>query len=193
MYVQLNDHHHICLLTHNILIRQLSLARLFVSIGYVVPWILKIIKTKWNPGSGKENAKKILVVLKWKRVNLSILKYKNDGNDHHMNDKPLVAAYHPSLKSLSAILNKNTNLPYKDKGVKNVSTPWAMVSSCSARKLNRFLVKTKLYPLERMVGSYKCKGKQCKFAITGLVVKNSLRCGHCTPKISFLVACGAPV
>ena len=37
-----------------------------------------------------------------------------------------------------------------------------MVLFCSARKLNSYLVRAKLYPLERTVGSYKCKSKQCQ-------------------------------
>ena len=37
-----------------------------------------------------------------------------------------------------------------------------MVSFRSAHKLNSYLVRAKLYPLERMVGSYKCKSKRCQ-------------------------------
>ena len=37
-----------------------------------------------------------------------------------------------------------------------------MVSFRSARKLNSYLIRSKLYPLERTVGSYKCKGKRCQ-------------------------------
>ena len=48
-----------------------------------------------------------------------------------------------------------------DKEVKRVVTPQLMFSFCSARKL-KYLVRAKLYPLERTVGSYKCKSKQCQ-------------------------------
>ena len=37
-----------------------------------------------------------------------------------------------------------------------------MVSFRSAMKLSRCLVRAKLYPLERKVGSFKCKGKRCQ-------------------------------
>ena len=37
-----------------------------------------------------------------------------------------------------------------------------MVSYRSARKLRSYLVRAKLYPVERKVGSCKCKGKRCK-------------------------------
>ena len=44
--------------------------------------------------------------------------------------------------------------------VKNVFTLAPMISFRSARKLSSYLVRTKLYPLERTVGSVQCKGKQ---------------------------------
>ena len=46
--------------------------------------------------------------------------------------------------------------------VKKVFTPKPMVSFRSARKLSSYLVRAKLYPLERKVGSFKCKGKRCQ-------------------------------
>ena len=46
--------------------------------------------------------------------------------------------------------------------IKNVFTPAPMNSFCSARKLSSYLVRAKLYPLERTVGSFQCKGKRCQ-------------------------------
>ena len=37
-----------------------------------------------------------------------------------------------------------------------------MIFFCSARKLSSFLVRVKLYPLERTVVSIQCKGEQCQ-------------------------------
>ena len=45
--------------------------------------------------------------------------------------------------------------------VKNVFTPPPMISFRSARKLSSYLVRAKLYPLERTIGSVQCKGKRC--------------------------------
>ena len=45
--------------------------------------------------------------------------------------------------------------------VKKVFTPKPMVSFRSARKLSSYLVRAKLYPLERKVGSFKYQGKSC--------------------------------
>ena len=46
--------------------------------------------------------------------------------------------------------------------VKNVFTPAPMISFRSARKLSSYLVRAKLYPLERIVGWVRCKGKLCQ-------------------------------
>ena len=46
--------------------------------------------------------------------------------------------------------------------VKNVFTPTPMVFFYSARKLSSYLVREKLYPLERSVSSVQCKGKRCQ-------------------------------
>ena len=86
---------------------------------------------------------------------------RNDKN-HNMKGVPLVVTYHLLLKSLSAIINKNLSILCMDKEVKRVFAPRPMVSSCSARKLNRNLVRAKLIPLKSTVGSYKCKGKRCQ-------------------------------
>ena len=37
-----------------------------------------------------------------------------------------------------------------------------MISLRSARKLSSYLVRAKLYPLERTVGSVQCRGKRCQ-------------------------------
>ena len=49
-----------------------------------------------------------------------------------------------------------------NKDVKNAFTPAPMISFRSARKLSSYLVRAKLYPLERTVGSVQCKGKRCQ-------------------------------
>ena len=40
-----------------------------------------------------------------------------------------------------------------------------MISFHSARKLSSYLVKDKLYPAEKTVGSYMCGGKRCEVSI----------------------------
>ena len=67
-----------------------------------------------------------------------------------------IVTYHPKLKKIAQIMKKIEHLLYHDKSVKRVFTPPPVVSHSSARKLSRYLVRAKLYPLERRRGSYKC-------------------------------------
>ena len=70
---------------------------------------------------------------------------------------PFVITYHPELKK---IMKKLEHLLYQDESVKRVFTLLPMVSYRSARKLS-YLVRAKLYPLERKRGSYKCGNLRC--------------------------------
>ena len=49
-----------------------------------------------------------------------------------------------------------------DQEIKNVFTPKPTVSFRSARKLGGYLVRAKLYLLEREAVSFQCKGKMCQ-------------------------------
>ena len=46
--------------------------------------------------------------------------------------------------------------------VKDSFTPGPMVSFRTFRKLSSYVVRAKLYPLERTVGSRKCSKKRCE-------------------------------
>ena len=48
-----------------------------------------------------------------------------------------------------------------DQEVKEVFTPKPMVSFRNVSKPSSYLVRAKLYPLERKVGSFKRKSKRC--------------------------------
>ena len=76
-----------------------------------------------------------------------------------------VLTYHPKLKSLSKILTKNLYLLYMDKEVKKVFTRKPIISFRSARKLSNYLVRAKMYPIERIVGSKNCGSKRCEVCI----------------------------
>ena len=69
---------------------------------------------------------------------------------------PFVVTYHPLLNKLSSIMHRSLFLLYMNQEVKNVFTPGPIVSCRSARKISSYLVRAKLYPLERKVGFNKC-------------------------------------
>ena len=100
---------------------------------------------------------------------------------------PLVVTYHPGLKNINQIINKNLHLLYIDQEVKKVFARKPMVSFRSARKLSSYLVRAKLYPLKRKVGSFECKDKRCQIYLnlneTGSsassVTKEEYKINHC--------------
>ena len=67
-----------------------------------------------------------------------------------------VVTYHLLLSKLSSIIHRNPYLLHINQEVKNVFTPGPIVPYRSARKISSYLVRAKLYPLERKVGSEKC-------------------------------------
>ena len=72
-----------------------------------------------------------------------------------------VVTYHTLLKSFQRLINNHLNILYLDENSKEVFMPGLMVTFRSSGKLSSYLVRAKLYPLERMTGSYKCHGKRC--------------------------------
>ena len=78
---------------------------------------------------------------------------------------PFVVTYHPLLSKLSSIIHRNLYLLYMNQEVKNVFTPGPIVSYRSARKISSYLVRAKLYPLERKVGSEKCGKSRCEVCL----------------------------
>ena len=75
--------------------------------------------------------------------------------------------YHLLLKQLKEILCRNKYLLNMNAEVKQTFTPVPMVSYRSARKLSSYLylVRAKLYPIDRIVGSKGCGKKQCEVCV----------------------------
>ena len=78
---------------------------------------------------------------------------------------PLMITYHLLLKSVGTILYKHLYLLHTDKEIKNVFPVAPMVSFKGARKLSSYLVRAKLYLLQRTVGSFKCNKPRCEICI----------------------------
>ena len=93
------------------------------------------------------------------------VKFSGNWDKNKTNKKskgvPLVVAFHPLVKYFSNIMHKNLYLLYMDQETQRIFTPGLMITSRSVRKLSRYLVRAKLYPLERTVGSCKYNGKRC--------------------------------
>ena len=90
---------------------------------------------------------------------------------------------------------------YTDQEAQRVFTPGPMITFRSARKLSSYLVRTKLYPLERTVGSCKCYGKRCEVCgnvtetstFTSTATQNTYKINHqfnCSKKcLVYLLTC----
>ena len=57
------------------------------------------------------------------KVKFSNFRPKSSYKNHNMKGIPLVVTYHPLLKSLSGIIDKNVSILYMDKEVRKVFTP----------------------------------------------------------------------
>ena len=101
-----------------------------------------------------------LILTEINKVKFSNIERKS--NSKTQKGIPLVVTYHPVLKSLSSIVSNNIYLLHMDQEVKRIFTPQPMVSYWNARKLSSYPARSKLYPMERKVGSCKCNGKRCE-------------------------------
>ena len=91
-------------------------------------------------------------------------------------------------------MKKLKRLLYQDESVTRVFTPPPMVSYRSARKLSSYLVRAKLYPLERRKSSYKfCNNIEETDTFTSTVTGESFKINHhlcCNDKcLVYLLTC----
>ena len=77
---------------------------------------------------------------------------------------PQVVTYIPSITCLNMIIRDNSHLLYMNEEVKKVYSPKPITSFRSAKKLSSRLVRDKLYPIERTVGSCKSTKSALKYA-----------------------------
>ena len=91
---------------------------------------------------------------------------------------PFVVTYHPHLKNISRIIKKHSKHLYASPEVKSVFTHLPFVSFRSVRNLRSHLVRSKLYPQERTVGSFKCNNPRC------LTCKNVQECDTFTSHVT---------
>ena len=78
-----------------------------------------------------------------------------------VNGVPLEVTYNPPFKNLSLVIRKTLQLLYADKQVKKVFSPAPFIFFKSMRNLKSYLVRSKIYPLERIFNFDRCKSKRC--------------------------------
>ena len=78
---------------------------------------------------------------------------------------PFVLTYRPLLKKVNYIIKKHSHSLYMNDEVKKVFEPGLKVSFRSPKNLNSYLVRAKMYPMERKTESCKCKGNRCQVCL----------------------------
>ena len=96
------------------------------------------------------------------------------------------------LKSFQSVINKHLNILYLDENAEEVPMPGPMVIFRSSRKLSSYLVRAKLYPLERVTGSCQCHGKRCAVCLNVNETSTfTSSVTHETPKINHKFDCNS--
>ena len=96
------------------------------------------------------------------------VKFPSCNKAQRKNSKGIAFAvtYHPLFKQLEAILRRNMYLLNMNAEIKQTFTPVPMVSYRSSRKLSSYLVRDKVYPTDRIVGSKGCGKGDVKYVLT---------------------------
>ena len=85
----------------------------------------------------------------------------DENNSKKVNGVSLVVTYNLAFQNLFQVIRKNLQLFHADEEAKKMFSSVPFVSFRSTRNLKSYLVWSKIYPLERKVGSEKCKSKRC--------------------------------
>ena len=75
---------------------------------------------------------------------------------------PFVTADHPKVKELGKLIRDLIPFLYSDGEVQKVFSPPPIISYRSARKMKDYIVRSKLYPVERKVNCRECGSSQCQ-------------------------------
>ena len=92
------------------------------------------------------------------------VQFSKKGNKNCKGSKEVsfVVTHHPCLNCLCRVIKGNLNILCMSHEAKAVFSPGSMVSFRSERRISRYSVRAKLYPLERCVGSRQCKKCRCE-------------------------------
>ena len=85
----------------------------------------------------------------------------DENNSKKVNGVSLVVTYNLAFQNLFQVIRKNLQLLHADEEAKKMFSSVPFVSFRSTRNLKSYLIRSKIYPLERKIGSKKCKSKRC--------------------------------
>ena len=99
------------------------------------------------------------------QIKLVVFGKKDKRQEDSTKGVPFVVTFHPKLIFLAKKIKELSKYLHLDLEVKAMFTPALMVSFRSTRKITDYLVRAKLYLLQRSVGSRKCNQSRCKVII----------------------------
>ena len=91
---------------------------------------------------------------------------------------PFVATHHLKLKDLSKLIKNLQLFLYSDSEVRRVFSPAPLLSHRSARKIKDYIVRSKLYSIEKKVGSSRCGNPRCQVCTSIQVTDNFSLISH---------------
>ena len=87
---------------------------------------------------------------------------KGSNNFKESKGVPFLFTYPSFLNCLSRIIKDNLNILCMNREAKGVFPSGPIVLCTSARRISIYLVRAKLCPLEKCVGSRQCKNHRCE-------------------------------
>ena len=78
------------------------------------------------------------------------------------NGVALVLTFNSVLENFNNVIRKHVTILYRDRAVKALFTPAPFVAYRTGYSLKSHLVRAKVYPLERIVGSQRCNKPRCQ-------------------------------
>ena len=92
----------------------------------------------------------------------AVFEKQQSGKDAPEQGVPFVLKYHPKLKDLGKLITKLQLFLHIASEVQRVFSPPSMVSYRITRKVNQYIVRSKLYPIEIKVESFSCGSAMCQ-------------------------------
>ena len=131
----------------------------------------------------KRGYPEVVIEKELKKVHFSKQGQKSDKVEKGL---PFIVTFHPLINKLATIKLRNLYQLYMNQDVKNVFTPGPIVSFRKASKRRSYLVRVKLNPLERTIGSKKCGKPRCEVCLNieetdtfiSTTIDNSFKINH---------------
>ena len=98
-----------------------------------------------------------------------------------------VATYHPKLKDFVQLIKNVQLFLYCDSEVRSVFSPAPIVSYQSARQIQDYIVRSKLYPVEKKLVSYRFGQVRTRYQIRDHKINHKFNCS--SKCLIYLLSC----